>query len=114
MTSRSEFRPFTCMIDRATRVDHHRAYLPGTACLYHAQLKDAGKPLPVVAKESYTAGRPEVVDRLKKCAEIQRSLQEHGSVLRVHGLTVHEEHVIQLLEQAEGSVRDIVTPSTPQ
>ena len=74
---------------------------------------------PIMSSGPYFSAPPQnqirllVMTRLKKCAEVQRHLHDHGSVLKVLGLTVQEDCVILLLEQAEGSLRDIITPTTP-
>ena len=79
-----EFPIHVVKIDRDPdkRIDKSRVR-SGTS-LHPAELKDAGKPIRVVAKITYTRGQPaSVVENLKRRTEIHKALHEHAYITKV-------------------------------
>ena len=114
-TFKDNFSFFDCSIhrDSDSRIDKYRAHLPSATSLYPATLQDGGDPIQAVAKITVTSSE-DVVRRLTRCAEIHRSLHDHRCVLKVLGITQREDRFILLLDKAEGSLRDVINPTTPE
>ena len=58
----------------------------------------------------------QVLARLRRCAEINRSLHDHPNIINVHG--IHVDHSRKLfcliLEKGAGSLRDIIHPNSKE
>ena len=106
---------FTATIhrDAARRIDKYRAHLPTVTSLHPATLKDAGKSIAAVAKITATTSA-QVIARMIECAEIHRSLHNHRAILKVYGVQTLKPYFVLFLEKAEGSLRDVLSPTSDE
>ena len=101
--------------DPSLRIDKYRAHQPTATSLHPATLTDDGRSIEAVAKVTVTtSANPQLVDRLKQCASVHHMLQEHPSIIRVHGVKQQPKAFYLLLEKAICSLRDIINPTTPE
>ena len=63
---------FSVKIDYDKRIDKSRAGLSTPSSLYHAEIQDAGDPIPAVAKITNTRGKPKLVEKRKGSTIIHR------------------------------------------
>ena len=95
------------------RIDKYRENQPSATSLHPAVIKDAGGELRAVAKVTFMPsekGR----EKLLECAKINRMLQDHPNIIKVHGIKQKDEWFALILEEAVCSLRDIINPVTPE
>ena len=117
MGDTKKFPLHAVIIDRdpEKRIDKLRGEKGTLSSLHPAELKDAGKPTRIVAKITYTGGQPSsAIEKRKECTEIHKSLHEHPFITKVVGSHQTKEKYILLMEEAVGSMRYIIQPSTPE
>ena len=117
----AEFDLFRVTINTNDRIDKDRANSSTPAKIFSATIKDAGKPFHGVAKVTLASG-DEDLERLHNCAETHRLLDHQRHITQIFGmheitktdLFGTEKRFILLMEKAEGSVRDLIDPKTPE
>ena len=114
MSTIRQFSLYDVTVDINQRLDEYRAREPGITSIHPAVLKDAGDPIKAVAKVTATTS-VKALTRLRECAEIHKRVSEHSNVLQVYGVkhikTSENEYFVLIMEEAEGSLRDVVNPS---
>ena len=99
--------------DADKRIDKYRAHHASACSLHPATLQDGGNAFTAVAKiTAMTSAKGR--ERLKLCAEINRSLHDHQNIIKVHGIQQGKDWFTLLIEEALCSSRDIVAADTPQ
>ena len=113
----NNFPVYTAVIHKQPelRIDRYRANEVTATSLYPATLSDGLDSIHVVAKvTSISAMSPAALEKLRSCARIHRSLQDHCSILKIYGTKQTNTFFALLLEKAEGSLRDILQPDGPE
>ena len=103
----------TIDLDPESRIDKYREHEVTATSLHPATLKDGGNLITVIAKVT-AATSVKALERLRDCAEIHRSLDEHPAVIKIFGVKRQDTYFALLMEKAECSLRDIITPNTPE
>ena len=117
MGDTEEYQLFSVKIDLDPdkRIDKSRVGKVTISSLHPAELQDAGKPTRAVAKITNTRGQPRhVVEKLKECTELHKKMHNHPSITKVVGSLVNKNEYMLFMEEAEASLRDIISPTTPE